>query len=108
MSDEKAAQPMENAGQEFNVKRAAFVEDFQLKAKELVVAHFNRNKHSRKDMRLNVEDVYVVWFCKTLQNWKCLISTDAVDNYYFEVTFDGDKECAYLDIYVKIENVLVR
>lgn len=52
-----------------------------------------------------IDDVYIVWFCKTLQNWKALLSTDVVDTgIYFEVTFNGDKNELYLDFYEKSLN----
>jgi hypothetical protein len=51
--------------------------------------------------------VYVVWFCKTLQNWKALVSTTLPDGKYYEVTYDGDKRRAYLDPYVKFEQTIV-
>lgn len=51
------------------------------------------------------EDFYIVWFSKTLQNWKCLISTNRVDDeIYFEVTYNGDKDELYLDHYEKVAN----
>ena len=53
------------------------------------------------------DDLYIVWFCKTLQNWKALISTDAVDGLYWEVTYNGDKEETYVDRYVKSTNVAI-
>ena len=52
-------------------------------------------------------DVYVVWFCKTLQNWKALVSTTLFDSTYYEVTFNGDKNEAYLDVYRKADNITV-
>lgn len=52
-------------------------------------------------------DVYVVWFCKTLQNWKALVSTTLFDSTYYEVTFNGDANEAYLDVYRKVENLKV-
>ena len=48
--------------------------------------------------------VYVVWFSKTLQNWKALISTTLPDGAYYEVTYDGDKDLAYVDSYKKFDN----
>lgn len=54
------------------------------------------------------EDMYVVWFAKTLQNWKALVSTDVVDDHYFEVTYNGDKKEAYVDLYIKESNVAVK
>ena len=55
----------------------------------------------------SIDEVYVVWFCKTLQNWKALLSTTLPDGMYYEVTFDGDKEKAYLDAYKKFDNISV-
>lgn len=54
-----------------------------------------------------IDEVYVVWFCKTLQNWKALVSTTLPDGMYYEVTYDGDKKCVYLDAYKKFDNVKV-
>lgn len=56
---------------------------------------------------LDFDDVYVVWFCKTLQNWKALVSTNLHDGMYYEVTYNGDKQELYLDAYKKFENVKI-
>lgn len=50
------------------------------------------------------DEVYVVWFCKTLQNWKALVSTSLPDGMYYEVTYNGDKQETYLDAYKKFDN----
>lgn len=49
-------------------------------------------------------EVYVVWKCKTLQNWKYLLSTSLFDGMYYELTYDGDRQAWYLDAYKKFEN----
>lgn len=54
------------------------------------------------------DDVYVVWLVKVLQNNKALLSTPVHDNTYYEFTWDGDKNCGYLDSYRKSENRVVR
>lgn len=54
---------------------------------------------------ISIDQVYVVWFSKTLQNWKALVSTAAPDGRYYEVTYDGDKRLVYLDTYTKTHNV---
>lgn len=51
--------------------------------------------------------VYIVWKCKTLQNWKYLISSTLYDGMYYELTYNGDKKEWYLDAYKKFENVVV-
>lgn len=48
-------------------------------------------------------DVYVVWFCKTLKNWKAMVGTSLNDENYYEVTYDGDKRLTYVDVYDKID-----
>ena len=53
-------------------------------------------------------EVYIVWKCKTLQNWKYLISSTLADGMYYELTFNGDKKEWYLDAYSKTENVVIR
>lgn len=53
------------------------------------------------------DEVYVVWFSKTLQNWKALVSTTLPDGMYYEVTYNGDKRVAYIDAYKKFQNVSV-
>ena len=52
-------------------------------------------------------DVFVVWSCKTLQNNKALLSTTLSDGMYYEITYNGDKQEAYLDAYKKFENRVV-
>jgi hypothetical protein len=51
--------------------------------------------------------VFIVWFSKTLQNWKALVSTTLPDLTYYEVTYDGDRGRTYLDVYRKIQNITV-
>lgn len=48
-------------------------------------------------------DMYVVWFCKTLQNWKALVSGVNIKE-YIEVTYNGDKKEIYVDVYKKACN----
>jgi hypothetical protein len=74
------------------------------KAMGIVMAHVNTA--AGRDL-LQPGDVYVVWFCKTLQNWKALVSTTLKDNMYYEVTYDGDGQRAYLDAYQKVHNLVV-
>ena len=49
--------------------------------------------------------IYVVWQAKILKNWKLLLSTDVVRGVYVEVTFNGDKDEFYVDVYEKALNV---
>ena len=49
-------------------------------------------------------DIFIVWKAKILQNWKYVLATNLVDDRYYELTYNGDKEEWYLDAYVKYEN----
>lgn len=53
--------------------------------------------------RLEPSDMYVVWFSKTLQNWKALVSGVYIKK-YIEVTYNGDKGETYVDVYKKMCN----
>lgn len=79
---------------------------FPDQARQIVLDHFNGSRDpSDKDRYfLKMEDVYVVWFCKTLQNWKALVSTILPDLTYYEVTYNGNENVVYLDVYTKTVN----
>lgn len=54
---------------------------------------------------IDLSQVYVVWSCKTLQNYKALLSTSVSgDGIYVEFTYNGDREELYMDVYHKIVN----
>ena len=65
------------------------------RAKELVVNYFNDHVEVTDNKKITEDDVFIVWFCKTLQNWKALVSTTASDGMYYEVTHNGDKGDLY-------------
>lgn len=77
------------------------------RAKEVVVNYFNDHVEKTDNKKITEEDVFIVWFCKTLQNWKALVSTTVSDGMYYEVTHNGDKCETYLDAYKKWENVCI-
>ena len=78
--------------------------NYQKTAKEIVLNYANKHIDKTDNVQITLDDVYIVWFCKTLQNWKALLSTTLPDGMYYEVTFNGDKKEAYLDAYKKFEN----
>jgi hypothetical protein len=80
--------------------------NFQEKALKIVRDHV-AELGDKSDPPLEF-DVYIVWFCKTLQNWKALISTTLPDQMYYEVTYDGDRYVTYLDVYKKFRNIAVQ
>lgn len=74
------------------------------KAKKIVIDYFNARVDKTDNVELAEDQVFIVWFSKTLQNWKALVSTTISDGMYYEVTYNGDKKETYLDAYKKWEN----
>ena len=72
-----------------------------------VVRNYVINHLDKSDTVPNF-DVYIVWYCKTLQNWKALLSTTLSDGMYYEFTLNGDKDEAYLDAYKKWDNNCIK
>lgn len=77
---------------------------FQDMCKEKVVEYFNEKADKTDDLRITKDYVFVVWYCKTLQNAKALLSTTVSDGMYYELTYNGNKKELYLDAYKKWEN----
>lgn len=75
--------------------------------KENVVKYFNEKADKTDNVFITQEDVYLVWYCKTLQNHKALLSTNISDGMYYELTYNGDKNELYLDAYKKWQNVKI-
>lgn len=80
----------------------------QEKARKIVMDYFNAHVDKTDQKQITMDDVFVVWFCKTLQNWKCLVSATVSDGMYYEVTHNGDKGETYVDAYKKWENFCVK
>jgi hypothetical protein len=76
-------------------------DQYLTKAKQLAAKTYNDGEG---EYVLDEGDVYVVWFSKTLGNWKALVSTDVVRGLYLEVTHNGAKQETYVDRYEKVEN----
>lgn len=75
--------------------------------KREVVEYFNQHADKTDHKKITEDDVFIVWVCKILQNNKALVSTTIPDGMYYEVTYDGDKQQAYVDVYKKWQNYSV-
>lgn len=78
--------------------------DFIALCKDIVKDYFNERAEKTDNVLISSDDVYIVWICKSLQNWKALVSTTVSDGMYYELTLNGDKGELYLDAYKKWEN----
>lgn len=81
--------------------------EFVQLCKEHVVSYTNEHLDKTDGKEITVDDVYMVWCCKTLQNNKALLSTTLFDGMYYECTYDGDKGKLYFDAYKKFQNICI-
>lgn len=70
--------------------------------KDYILSHLDKSDHTPSF------EIFTVWKCKILQNWKYLLSSTLPDGMYYEATYNGDKKEWYLDAYKKFENVCVK
>lgn len=73
--------------------------------REKVCEYVNANSDRVGEPDITVDDVYIVWMCKTLRNNKALASTTVEDGMYYELTFNGYRGELYFDAYKKHENI---
>lgn len=81
--------------------------DFEKICKNEIIKYYKENGEVTDNVNLNIQDIYIVLSCKTLQNNKALLSTTLYDGMYFECTYNGDKKELYLDAYKKWKNIKV-
>ena len=70
--------------------------------KEYIINHLDKSDETPQF------EIFTVWKCKILQNWKYLVSSTLPDGMYYELTYNGDKKEWYLDAYKKFENVCIK
>ena len=77
--------------------------EFRKRAKRAVAEYWNKNKTLvKKYGDISTQKVFVVWQVKVIQNSKALLGVNIEgDGLYFEYTWDGDDQVAYLDVYAK-------
>ena len=78
------------------------------KCKNIVKDYVNEHLDKSDGKEITTDNVFVVWYCKTLQNAKVLLSTTLLDGMYYELTYNGDKNELYLDAYKKFENRCIK
>ena len=83
-------------------------EEFLKKCMEIVRDYTNEHLDKTDNKEITLDDVFIVWSCKTLQNNKALLSTKLLDGMYYEITHNGDKKEIYVDAYKKFENRCIK
>lgn len=81
---------------------------FQETAIRIAVDHYNDRARKHGRPMIQQQDIVIVWSSKTLQNNKIILSTRTKTGLLFEITYNGDKQEAYIDTYQKIDNASVQ
>lgn len=76
--------------------------DFMSLCKQTII-----DLYREKGVSLSENDVFVVWYCKTIQNYKAILITNQRDRNLYEVTYNGDKGEMYVDFYKKERKVTI-
>ena len=74
--------------------------------RETVVKYVNR-WIKNDDEKITEDDVYIVWLVKALKNSKAMVSTVLNDGMYYEITYNGEKNELYVDVYKKMEQLCI-
>lgn len=94
---------------EDKIRKVSFMDnltDMQTKAKVLVGNYINERREDEAP-EITLKEIHIVWFSKTLKNWKATVTTDLPDKIYYEITYDGRARASYIDVYNKVDNVSI-
>lgn len=90
---------------EHKMKYNSTLQEKAIEAAQKVLYDMDNFDYIAADGDLN--GMFVVWFCKTLQNWKAIVAGRDFDE-FIEVTHNGDKNETYVDVYYKTKNVCIK
>jgi Family of unknown function (DUF6275) len=76
-------------------------------AKRVVVENYNKHRDNKRSCPLTMEGVYIVWFTKVLGNWKAIVASPIIRGLLWEVSFSGQRNEVYIDVYKKLNNVKI-
>lgn len=85
--------------------------DFPLAARILVRDHINvlgiGTPRGLPIEKIQLGEIYVVWFAYVLGNWKAILSTSRPDGRIWEVSHNKAKGETYIDSYLKTHNFVL-
>ena len=101
---------MENQNEDFAQHHEYMIgsdKDYQETAKRYVREYVTKQNRQFSNLPDPEFTVYVIWWSKTLQNWKGIFGTTLPDGKMYELTYDGDKKTTYFDSYAKLHNFAI-
>lgn len=76
-------------------------------AKDAVLKNYNSMRDETHAPELRAKDLFVVWYCRTLQNWQCIITSPIARRLYWEVTFNNYRNEVYVNVYQKLNSMRI-
>jgi hypothetical protein len=76
-------------------------------AKQLVMENYNGHHEDENEPPLRIGDLHIVSFVKTLSTWRAQVGSGVVRGLVWIVTFNGQKNEAYIEVYRKLTNTKV-
>jgi hypothetical protein len=65
------------------------------------VVDFFNNFRNDGVAEMTLDDVYILFYTKLLNSWKALVTTTVGDEMYYQITFNGETNETYLDVFTK-------
>lgn len=85
------------------IKKIEGTQDYEKIAKQIVY-----NYYTERGIEISIENIYVIWMCKTLENIKGILSTTIPDKKMYEITYNGQKNELYFDPYLQTDNIVIK
>jgi hypothetical protein len=82
-------------------------ERFTRLARQIAVDNYNANRYAGRSPVVTMDQVYIVWFTKVLGNWKAIVASSTARGLMWEITFNGHRKEAYVEVYKKLNSVKV-
>lgn len=81
---------------------------FLMMAKRMAVDNYNKSRDAARSPELTMDAVYIVWFSKTLGNWKAIVASPIIKALIWEIAYNAHRKECYIEVYKKLNSVKVR
>lgn len=76
-------------------------------AKKAVLDNYNESRDEAHAPALTAEDLFLIFYSRTLQNWQVVITSPIARRLLWDVTFNKYRNEVYINVYQKINTVKV-
>jgi hypothetical protein len=90
-----------------NISKGYNPDRFLMQAKQTAVDNYNQHRNKRTLPMLTVDMVHIIWFSKMVDSWKAMVASAVAKGLIWEVTYDGETNQVYLNIYKQLNDVKI-